>query len=272
MSPYYYIFIPVHMIVAYYYGIRLAVCPSVRPSIFSFPDDNLCKCQWTSTKLNVCIDIVEIWFGIVNGQILSIFDSYLPTIRLFSFSDDNFSKYQWIFTKLGACIDIMETWFGIADGQISSVFDSHLPETCPYFHFWTITLVNIDGFSPNLVCALILWRSALGLLMGKFYLFLTELSASNTSIFYFEDNNLSKSQWIFSKFDMCIYIVEIRFGIAHCQISSIFDRVICPGHDNGRVLLFHILLDPATHLWLGIMVSCWTSVCLSICPYFVSGW
>ena len=46
----------------------------VRPSVFSFPDDNLSKCQWIFTKLGVCIDIVEIWFGIVNGQILSIFD------------------------------------------------------------------------------------------------------------------------------------------------------------------------------------------------------
>ena len=30
------------------------------------------------------------------------------------------------------------------------------------------TWVNINGFSQNLVCALILWRSDLGLLMGKF--------------------------------------------------------------------------------------------------------
>ena len=29
--------------------------------------------------------------------------------------------------------------------------------------------VNINPFSSNLVCALILWRSGLELLMGKFY-------------------------------------------------------------------------------------------------------
>ena len=75
---------------------------------------------------------------------------------IFSFPDDNFSKYQWIFTKLGAWIDIVKTWFGIADGQILSIFDSYLPATRPYFHFWTITLVNINGFLPNFVCALIL--------------------------------------------------------------------------------------------------------------------
>ena len=77
--------------------------------------------------------------------------------------------------------------------------------------------------------------------MVEFCLFLTELSARNISIFYFQDNNLSKSQWIFTKFDIGIDIVEICIGIAQWQISSIFDRVICPWHDNGRVLSFHFL-------------------------------
>ena len=38
-------------------------------SIFSFPDDNLGKHQWIFTKLGMCIDIVEVWFGVANGQI-----------------------------------------------------------------------------------------------------------------------------------------------------------------------------------------------------------
>ena len=29
----------------------------------------------------MCIDIVEIWFGIADGQILSYFDGYLPTTQ-----------------------------------------------------------------------------------------------------------------------------------------------------------------------------------------------
>ena len=33
-------------------------------SVFSFWDDDLSKYQWIFTKLSVCIDIVEIWFGI----------------------------------------------------------------------------------------------------------------------------------------------------------------------------------------------------------------
>ena len=58
---------------------RLCVCQSIRlsvvcPSIhFSFPDANLSKHQWIFTKLAMCIDIVDIWFGIANGQIPSNF-------------------------------------------------------------------------------------------------------------------------------------------------------------------------------------------------------
>ena len=56
-----------------------SVCLSVRPSVvcpsvrFSFPDDNLSKHQWIFTKLGMCIDILEDWFGIANGQISSFF-------------------------------------------------------------------------------------------------------------------------------------------------------------------------------------------------------
>ena len=50
-------------------------------SIFSFLGDDFNKIQWIFTKLGVCIDIMEIWFGVVNRQISSIFDSYLPAIH-----------------------------------------------------------------------------------------------------------------------------------------------------------------------------------------------
>ena len=67
-------FIPRHTIVAGYYGFTLDVSVYVRPSFvcpFLFPNDNLSTHQWILTKLGMCIDIVEIWFGIVNGQISS---------------------------------------------------------------------------------------------------------------------------------------------------------------------------------------------------------
>ena len=41
-----------------------------RPSVFLFLGDNLRKYEWIFTKLGTCINIVEIWFGIANGQIL----------------------------------------------------------------------------------------------------------------------------------------------------------------------------------------------------------
>ena len=74
---------------------------------------------------------------------------------------------------------------------------------------WIFTKLSTD------VCALILWRSGLGLLMCKFHQILTELSARDTPIFLFPDDNLNKHQWIFTKLDMCIDIVEIWFGIAN---------------------------------------------------------
>ena len=75
----------------------------------------------------------------------------------------------------------------------------------PYFRFWMITWVNVNRFSPNSVCALILWRSGVGLLMGKFRQFLTELPARDTSVFLFPDENFSKYQWIFTKDTWCVH-------------------------------------------------------------------
>ena len=69
------IFIPRHTIVAGYYGFTLEVHVSVYPSVgpFSLPDDNLSKHQCIFTKLGMCIDMKDIWFGIANGQISSNF-------------------------------------------------------------------------------------------------------------------------------------------------------------------------------------------------------
>ena len=105
----------------------LSVCPTyVCPFIhISYTGVNLSKHQWILTKLGMirCIDIVEFWFGIANGQILSIFDSYLPaTCQYFLLPDDTLSECKWIVTKLYMCIDIAEIWF-IAKGKIWSIFD-----------------------------------------------------------------------------------------------------------------------------------------------------
>ena len=105
------------------------------------------------------------------------------------------------------------------------------------FRFRMITWVNINGFLPNLVCALILWRS--GLELGKFRQIWTEVFARDMPIFSFPEDKeyrLIKCQGILTKLGTCIDMEEIWFGIADGQISSMFDRVICPRHDNGGVL------------------------------------
>ena len=63
------LFIPCYTIMA---GIMVSrwviVClsarPFIRPSMFSFSDDNLSKYQWIFTQFGMCIDIMEIWFSI----------------------------------------------------------------------------------------------------------------------------------------------------------------------------------------------------------------
>ena len=94
------------------------------------------------------------------------------------------------------CIDIVEICFGIANGQILSIFDRVIcPQIHPYITFRTIT---------------------------------------------------SKSQWIFTKFDMCFYIVEICFGIAHWQIFQLLTEL--SAHDMIMVGYYHFTFYLLTEL------------------------
>ena len=103
------------------------MCPSSHQFLichffcFLFPDNNLSKYPWIFTKLGMCIDIMEIWFGVGNVQISLIFNSYLPaTQQYFHFW---MITFKWIFTKLCMCSDIMEIRFATANVQISSIFN-----------------------------------------------------------------------------------------------------------------------------------------------------
>ena len=62
--------------------------------------------------------------------------------------------------------------------------------------------------------------------MGKFRQILMELSARDTSIFSFLDDNLSNCQGILTKLGTCNDIKEIWFAIANRQILSIFDSYL----------------------------------------------
>ena len=76
---------------------------------------------------------------------------------------------------------------------------------CPCVYFQMMTRVNVNGFSTNMLYALILWRSGLGLLMGKFVNFWQGLFPCHTSVFSFQDDNLSIFLWIFTKLYMYRY-------------------------------------------------------------------
>ena len=53
------------------------VLPARDMSVFSFLAVNSSKCQRIFTQLGMCIDIVEICFGIAFRQILFIFDKVI---------------------------------------------------------------------------------------------------------------------------------------------------------------------------------------------------
>ena len=88
----------------------------------------------------MCIDFVEIWFEIANGQVCQLFTALSARdTPIFSFPGDNLSKHQWTFIKLGMCINIVEIWFRIANRQISSNFDGVIcPRHAHIFIFRTI--------------------------------------------------------------------------------------------------------------------------------------
>ena len=121
-----------------------------------------------------------------------------------------------------------------------SVRQSNIPLVC--ISFLDDNLSKHNGFSPNLVCALILWRPSFELLLGKFHQILMELSAQDMFIFLFPGDNLCKCQGSLIKLGTCIDIKEIWFGIANGQISSMFDRVICPRHNSVGVLKLNIFI------------------------------
>ena len=91
-------------------------------------------------------------------------------------------KFRQFLTKLSACDMVMLGYYFFHFYTLSHnsgrVLWFHIgcPCVCPS--------VRHTYVSPNLVCALILWRSGLGLLMGKFRQIFTESSALDTPIFF----------------------------------------------------------------------------------------
>ena len=84
-KPHAVVFIPHHTLVSGYYVIPFGVCPSVGPSVrpcSPFPIDNLSIDSWNFFKFCIHIVIGNEWYGIVNGQNLSIFNGVTALFRI----------------------------------------------------------------------------------------------------------------------------------------------------------------------------------------------
>ena len=104
--------------------------------IFSFPDDNMSKHQWIFTKLGMCIDIVEIWFGIANGQISSIFDSYLPETRsYFCFWTITRVNNKGFSPKLLYALTLRRSGLGLLMAKFLQIFTELSARDMPIFSF-----------------------------------------------------------------------------------------------------------------------------------------
>ena len=132
-------------------------------------------------------------------------------------------------------MDFHQIWYvhwyygdlGLLMGKFRQIFMEFSSQDTYIFCFRMITWVNINRFSPYLVYALKLWRSGLGLLQTCIYS-------------RFLDNDLSKYQGILTKLGTCIDMKEIWFEIGYGQISSMFNRVICPQQMAGYYSLMFI--------------------------------
>ena len=87
--------------------------------------------------------------------------------------------------------------------------------------------------------------------MGKLCQFLTELSASDTSIYLFSDNNFSKYQY-----QTCCALILQRsaLGMLMAKFHQ-FLTVICLGYDSGRVLSFHIFICGQAEAFEGLALQ-----------------
>ena len=117
-------------------------------------------------QLSMCIDIVEIWFVITNGQISSVFACDMSN---FSLSDNNLSSciYHRIFTKVGMCIDIVEIWIEIANGQISSIFDRFICSGHVHIFFLDIDLSKFQWIYTKLGMCIDIMEIWFGIAYGQ---------------------------------------------------------------------------------------------------------
>ena len=135
------------------------------------------------TTHDFCRQTRKISTFLVEKEILYLMHS----ICLCSFQNSYGESKANILTRLDKCAvgDCILRYFYTLPHNSGWLLWFHVGRPCvrPSICFWMITWVNLNGFSPNLVCALILWRSDLGLLMGKFRQIFTVICSRHAHIF-----------------------------------------------------------------------------------------
>ena len=129
----------------------------------------------------------------------------------------------------------------------------------PYFisRWW----VNISGFLPDLVCTLILWRSGLGLLIGKFCQFLTVTMYLPVLHLYFRFWTITwvnVNEFPLNLVHVCALILW-RSGLGLLFGKFHFDIVLCRLHDSGGLLS---LCPQLRRNWRD---TCFWDVCVCMC-------
>ena len=95
-----------------------------------------------------------------------------------------------------------------------------------------IISVTINGFSPNLVCALVLWKCSLGLLMGKFRQFWSYLLATYPYFSFW--TTVSVSEKVSPNLICTLILWRSGLGLLIIKFHHIFSYLPAR-HDNGRV-------------------------------------
>ena len=102
-----------------------------------------------------------------------------------------------------------------------------------------ITWVNINRFSRNLVCALILWRSGLGLLMGKFCQIFMEVSDSDTTMAGYY--SLKFFIWKCRYQKMYFFCLSLLFCAnaftLYKEVRVLLSSIMCPSYSNCLTVL-----------------------------------
>ena len=143
-------------------------------------------------------------------------------------------KFQWNVRFVNNLfLVIFKTRHKIVAGYYGLTLDVHVsvrpsvvrPSVRPFFRFRVITSKHQWIFFKLGMCIdiMVIW---FGIANGQISLFFTELSARDTPIFSFPDDNLSKHQRIFTKLGMCIDIVEIGLGLGLGLLMGKFCQIL----------------------------------------------